>query len=161
MLLHQQKEHSTSASEWIYLDFHHSQGEACNIHTCFPLQKNIQDEDNYKLINFTDPSLKVTSIFLNIMEYFDEHQDNQPKNNGAELSKSVGILDIPRFKSETVLGGVPYNIDMKTQDNMQNALRSRTTKVSLLFNSMFVSNDLSFYLNVKRCSLRCGDPSAK
>lgn len=91
MLLHQQKEHSTSASECIYLDFHHSQGGACNNHTCFPLQKNMQNEDNCNLINFTDPSLKVTSIFLNIMEYFDKQQDNQPKNNGAELSESVGI----------------------------------------------------------------------
>lgn len=51
----------------------------------------MQNEDNCNLINFTDPSLKVTSIFLNIMEYFDKQQDNQPKNNGAELSESVGI----------------------------------------------------------------------
>ena len=50
---------------------------------------------------------------------------------------------------------------MKTQDNLQNALQQRTTKVSLLLNSMFVSSDLSFYLNVKRSSVRCGDPSAK
>jgi len=161
MVLHQQKEHSTSASEWIYLDFHHSHGGDCNNHSCFSLQKNIQDEDNCKLIKFTYPSLKVTSTFLNIMEYFDKHQDNQPENNGPKLSESVGISDIPRFKSETVLGGVPDNIDMKTQDNLKNALQSRTKKVSLLFNSMFVSSDLSFYLNVKRSFVRCGDPSAK
>lgn len=108
---------------FIWISITHREGPATII-LVFLSRKNIQDQDNYKLINFTDPSLKVTSIFLNIMEYFDEHQDNQPKNNGAELSESVGILDIPRFKSETVLGGVPYNIDMKTQDNMQNALRS-------------------------------------
>ena len=161
MVLHQQKEYSTSASEWISLDFHHSQGGDCNNHSCFSLYKNIQDEDNCKLINFTDPSLKVTSNFLNIMEYFDKHKDNQLENNSLELSESVGILNIPRFKSETVLGGVPYNIDMKRQDNTQNALQSRTAKVSLLFNSLFVSSDLSFYLNVKRSSVRCGDPLAK
>lgn len=95
------------------------------------------------------------------MEYFVKHQDKQRENNGPKLSESVGISDIPRFKSNTVLGGVPDNIDMKTQDNMQNALQSRTKKVSLLFNSMFVSSDLSFYLNVKRIFVRCGNPSAK
>ncbi|KAH9301691.1 hypothetical protein KI387_013274, partial [Taxus chinensis] len=160
ILLNQYKQHSTSASDWLYLDWHQSKGGACNNCNCSSIQEKLEDEENCGLIKAIVISIKMTTDVLSAIEYFEQCQDNSPSNSVTEIPESVSISDISGVKDKTVKNIEKEICDLYIETSQKNTLKS-SSNVSSLFNSTSVSSDLSFFLNARRGSTRGRDTPAK
>ncbi|CAL9154215.1 unnamed protein product [Musa hybrid cultivar] len=147
-LLHALKPHSLSASDGIYLDWHPLLEGACNREICFTYMNMLHNVSSCSTTS--DLQTDIAENAAIDIDFFDDFLENvdtlQCEELPTELHRNIPHITYSSSKPESTQ--MPNN--GKFEENAERKVNNITQKTSFLSESMSQSNDLSFFLDVRK-----------
>ncbi|CAL9163684.1 unnamed protein product [Musa hybrid cultivar] len=147
-LLHALKPHSLSASDGIYLDWHPLLERACNREICFTYMNMLHNVSSCSTTS--DLQTDIAENAAIDIDFFDDFLENvdtlQCEELPTELHRNIPHITYSSSKPESTR--MPNN--GKFEENAERKVNIITQKTSFLSESMSQSNDLSFFLDVRK-----------
>ncbi|XP_064960767.1 protein SHORTAGE IN CHIASMATA 1 homolog isoform X3 [Musa acuminata AAA Group] len=147
-LLHALKPHSLSASDGIYLDWHPLLEGVCNREICFTYMNMLHNVSSCSTTS--DLQTDIAENAAIDIDFFDDFLENvdtlQCEELPTELHRNIPHITYSSSKPESTQ--MPNN--GKFEENAERKVNIITQKTSFLSESMSQSNDLSFFLDVRK-----------